>query len=116
MELRKFEIAFYGIEWHIGSYDYNEENDKDTPLKGLIKPMTTVKDGKIAYLFDLFAPSQDECQNAKNFKEFGEICEFNHFDTNVGRVIKTFQGTFIDALNYVRENFKADESERAGER
>lgn len=104
MELREFEIAFYGIEWHISSFNYDEKFTKS--IKGLYKPIITTQESKITYIFDVFAPSDDEINECKKHKEFGEICEFNFFDSTTNKYKEKFQGTFIDALEYIKANFK----------
>ncbi|WP_297575904.1 hypothetical protein [uncultured Campylobacter sp.] len=104
MELREFEITFYGIEWHIASFNYYEKLKKS--IKGLYKPITMTQDNKITYIFDVFAPSDDEINECKKYKEFGEICEFNFFDSATNKYKEKFRGTFIDALEYIKENFK----------
>ncbi|MDY6120416.1 MAG: hypothetical protein SPI03_03630 [Campylobacter sputorum] len=107
MEYRQFEIAFYGIEWHIALYNYDEKKDGGVPLKGVIKPIVTTKDNKIAYIFDVFNPSDDEIEDCKKYKIFSEICEFNFFDSVTGKYTDKFQGTFIDALKYIQQNYEA---------
>lgn len=104
MEYRKFEIAFYGIEWHISSFNYDEKLTKS--IKGLYKPIITTQENKITYIFDVFAPSDDEINECKKHKEFDEICEFNFFDSTTNKYKDKFQGTFIDALEYIKANFR----------
>lgn len=99
MENRKFTIEFYGIEWFIEAPDYDE--DKSKGLK-IIKPITSVIDGKIVQIFDIFTPLKEDIDEAKEYKEFYEICDFEVLANG-----HKFTGTFIDALEYIKANFKA---------
>lgn len=55
------------------------------------------KDKKIIYLFDIY-PRVEDIELAKDDIRFQEVCNFTHNN-------KTFKGTFIDALEYVKEKF-----------
>lgn len=98
MENRKFTIEYIGIEWFIEAFDYNK--DKAKGLK-IIAPITSTIDGKIAQIFDIFTPSKEEINKAKEYKEFYEICDFEVLESG-----HKFTGSFIDALEYIRVNFK----------
>ncbi|AVK80943.1 hypothetical protein CFT13S00388_02205 [Campylobacter fetus subsp. testudinum] len=97
MENRKLIIEFLGIEWFIEIPDYD---DKVTKGLGIIAPITSVKNGKIARIFDIFAPETECINEAKEHKEFYEICDFEVPQTN-----HKFTGTFIDALEYIKDTF-----------
>ncbi|WP_162166916.1 hypothetical protein [Campylobacter fetus] len=97
MENRKLIIGYYGIEWDIKVPGYDE--DKADVLK-IIKPITSVMDGKIVEIFDILTPHKEDIDDAKEYKEFYEICDFEVPQTN-----HKFTGTFIDALEYIKDTF-----------
>ncbi|ALV24400.1 hypothetical protein CIG2463D_0823 [Campylobacter iguaniorum] len=97
MENRKFNIEYLGIEWFIEVSNYDK--DKTKGLK-IISPITSVIDGKIAQVFDILTPQQEDIEEAKEYKEFYEICDFEVLSNG-----HKFSGTFIDALEYIRANF-----------
>ena len=98
MENRKFTIEYIGIEWFIEALNYDK--DKAKGLK-IIAPITSTIDGKIAQIFDIFTPSKEEINKAKEYKEFYEICDFEVLESG-----HKFTGSFIDALEYIKANFK----------
>ncbi|WP_096022291.1 hypothetical protein [Campylobacter lanienae] len=93
MENRKFAIGYGGIEWDIEAFDYNEDKSKRVKI---IAPITSTIDGKIAQIFDIFTPSKEEINKAKEYKEFYEICNFEVLANG-----HKFTGSFIDALEYI---------------
>ncbi|AHE94373.1 hypothetical protein GZ989_003905 [Campylobacter fetus] len=97
MENRKFNIEYLGVEWFIEAPSYDE--DKAKKLK-IIAPITSVIDGKIAQIFDILTPQQEDIEEAKKYKEFHEICDFEVLSNGY-----KFTGTFIDALEYIKANF-----------
>ena len=98
MENRKFTIEYLGIEWFIQAPNYDESKAKGLKI---IAPITSVIDGKIAQIFDIFTPSKEDIDEAKEYKEFYEICDFEVLANG-----HKFSGTFIDALEYIKANFK----------
>lgn len=98
MENRKFTIEYLGIEWFIEAPDYNKDKAKGLEI---IAPITSTIDGKIAQIFDIFTPSKEEINQAKKYKEFYEICDFEVLASG-----HKFTGSFIDALEYIKANFK----------
>ncbi|WP_162165593.1 hypothetical protein [Campylobacter fetus] len=98
MENRKFVIEFYGIEWFIEVPNYD---DKGTKGLGIVAPITSLKEGKIARIFDILTPGTEDIDEAKEYKEFHEICDFEVVSNG-----HKFTGTFIDALEYIKANFK----------
>lgn len=98
MENRKFNIEYLGIEWFIEALNYDK--DKAKRLK-LIAPITSIIDGKIAQIFDILTPSKQDIDEAKEYKEFYEICDFEVLANGY-----KFTGSFIDALEYIKANFK----------
>ena len=104
MENRKFNIEYLGIEWFIEALNYDK--DKAKRLK-LIAPITSTIDGKIAQIFDILTPSKEDIDEAKEYKEFYEICDFEVLANGY-----KFTGSFIDALEYIKANFKVVDDER----
>ncbi|EAK0814759.1 hypothetical protein A0W75_03250 [Campylobacter fetus] len=97
MENRKFVIEFYGIEWFVDLPSHID--DGDSGLK-IIQPITRIRDKRIVRIFDIFTPSKENIDEAKEYKEFYEICDFE-----VSPNGHKFTGTFIDALEYIKDNF-----------
>ena len=104
MENRKFNIEYLGIEWFIEALNYDK--DKAKGLK-IIAPITSTIDGKIAQIFDILTPSKQDIYESKEYKEFSEICDFEVLSNGY-----KFTGTFIDALEYIKANFKVVDDER----
>ncbi|WP_086246439.1 hypothetical protein [Campylobacter vicugnae] len=104
MENRKFNIEYLGIEWFIEALNYDK--DKAKGLK-IIAPITSTIDGKIAQIFDILTPSKQDIDEAKEYKEFYEICDFEVLESG-----HKFTGTFIDALEYIKANFKVADDAR----
>ncbi|MBE2984662.1 hypothetical protein CCAL9344_01350 [Campylobacter sp. RM9344] len=108
--MRKFNIniGFHknvAFDWEIrlnGLDDYNDMKQLGYKFFAVLK---ATADKKIAYVFDVFTPKDKDMNEVKKHKEFSEICEFVH--TADGKERANFQGTFIDALNYIKDNFKA---------
>lgn len=98
MELRKFDIEFDSFlgEWHINLKGYN--GDKIGNYSRLISPIIHIENSQIVHIFNSFI-SDKTIKNANNDKLMQEVCEFRHEDYK-------FSGTFIDALEYIKENFK----------
>ena len=57
MENRKFNIEFIGIEWFIEVFNFE---NKQTEKLDIISPITSVKNGEILQLFDIFTPSDKD--------------------------------------------------------
>ncbi|AGZ81521.1 hypothetical protein A0Y14_08020 [Campylobacter fetus] len=97
MENRKFTIEFYEIEWFIDLQSHIDNGDSQLDI---IQPITKTRDKRIARIFDIFAPETEYIDKAKEYKEFYEICDFEVPQTN-----HKFTGTFIDALEYIKDTF-----------
>ncbi|WP_162165621.1 hypothetical protein [Campylobacter fetus] len=97
MENRKFTIEFYEIEWFIDLQSHIDNGDSQLDI---IRPITKIRDKRIARIFDIFAPETECIDKAKEHKEFYEICDFEVPQTN-----HKFTGTFIDALEYIKDTF-----------
>ncbi|OCR95326.1 hypothetical protein [Campylobacter fetus] len=97
MENRKFTIEFYEIEWFIDLQSHIDNGDSQLDI---IRPITKIRDKRIARIFDIFAPETEYINEAKEYKEFYEICDFEVPQTN-----HKFTGTFIDALEYIKDTF-----------
>ncbi|OCR91816.1 hypothetical protein [Campylobacter fetus] len=97
MENRKFTIEFYEIEWFIDLQSHIDNGDSQLDI---IRPITKIRDKRIARIFDIFAPETECINEAKEYKEFYEICDFEVPQTN-----HKFTGTFIDALEYIKDTF-----------
>ena len=98
MENRKFTIEYIGIEWFI---ERQSDIDSGDSQLDIIRPITKIRDDKVVRIFDIFAPSYDAINQAKKYKEFYEICDFEVVSNGY-----KFTGTFIDALEYIKANFK----------
>ncbi|MDR2081301.1 MAG: hypothetical protein LBP54_05385 [Campylobacteraceae bacterium] len=87
--VRTLTIDIWGYEWDISSGLHGKQSEIE--LFGTIE----VKDNKIAYMtnYDIF---NREIKAAKEYDIFKEHCIFKHVDT-------VFEGTFIDAFNYIQE-------------
>ncbi|WP_057040897.1 hypothetical protein [Campylobacter fetus] len=96
MENRKLTIGSYGIEWAIKDPNHGDEAQG----LGIIAPITSVMGGKIVEIFDILTPYQEDIDEAKEYKEFYEICDFEVLSNG-----HKFTGTFIDALEYIKANF-----------
>ncbi|EAH8299632.1 hypothetical protein ABC405_000666 [Campylobacter fetus] len=97
MENRKLIIGYYGIEWDIKATNYDENRAKGLKI---VKPITSVMGGKIVEIFDILTPYQEDIEEAKEYKEFYEVCDFEVLSNG-----HKFTGTFIDALEYIKDNF-----------
>ena len=94
--LRKLKINIIpNVDFEI--IDEKIYNPKNCEYLGLFAKCR-VNSGKIAYIFDIF-PTAYYLDKAQKEPLFNEICEFTHEK-------HTFQGSFIDALEYIKENFK----------
>ena len=98
MENRKFTIECLGIEWFIESQFGIDNSDSQLDI---IRPITKIRDDKVVRIFDIFTPSKKDIDKAKEYKEFYEICDFEVLANG-----HKFSGTFIDALEYIKANFK----------
>ncbi len=96
MENRKFTIGYGGIEWDIceKNWEYHD-NKSDDKLNNLNK---VDENGVISYIFGIL-PVFDE---NPNYEKLSEICDFEVLANG-----HKFSGTFIDALEYIKANFKA---------
>lgn len=97
--IRTLELTFTPtIDWDIVDRKLYAKN---LPYVGLFAKGSTFKN-KIVYLFDI---SFVYLEKARRDKRYYEVCNFKHIDENSGEVVKQFQGTFIDALEYIEANF-----------
>ncbi|EAI8860030.1 hypothetical protein GZ989_007055 [Campylobacter fetus] len=95
MENRKFTIGYGGIEWDICEKNW-EYHDKKSDNN--INNLNRIDDnGKISYIFGIL-PVFDE---DRSYKKLNEICDFEVLASG-----HKFTGSFIDALEYIKANFK----------
>ena len=107
--VRDFLIWMDDVEWEIrevGLDDYTKLKWAGIEAFGNIR----VKNGKLAYVQDI-AIRDEYMEIVKKEKLFSEVCNFTHNDKSFVKNIaqkdgKKFQGTFIDALNYIKKEFK----------
>jgi hypothetical protein len=61
------------------------------------------KRGQITEIWDYFSA---DINDVKDDKSFQEVCDFEVYNSfvNKKKPIAVFEGTFIDALNYLNEN------------
>ncbi len=106
--VRDFLIWMDDVEWEIrevGLEDYTKLKWPGIDAFANIR----VKEGKLAYVHDISLRDED-IKRVKKEKLFSEICNFTHNDTKFLKNIaqkdgKKFQGTFIEALEYIKEVF-----------
>lgn len=105
MDYREFIIVYCpnGIEWHIilKEWEYKDGYSADISL-----PNRALKTGEIAFINDIFAPSAKDLDIYKKEHLLLETCNFIHIDDASSQTIKKFQGTFIDALEYIKDSFR----------
>ncbi len=115
--MREFNLYldFYNnkpIEWGVYERGYNLWDNKDYDKKRADKYLfatVCVRNGLIMGFFDV-SLSDDDIKISKNDKMMSEICEFSVFKND--KEITKFQGSFIDALEYIKANFKVVDDER----
>ncbi|MBE3607077.1 hypothetical protein CCAL13119_09085 [Campylobacter sp. RM13119] len=98
-----------GIEWGVYQKGYYLWDDKDYDKKRANKYMFggfCTKDSLIMGFFDI-SIDDDMIKTAKNDEIMQEICEFRVLINDTFK--ESFNGTFIDALNYIKRHFKPDE-------
>ena len=109
--VRDFLIWMDDVEWEIreiGLENYKELKGLDIDAFANIR----VKNGKLSYIQDISIRDED-IEKAKKEELFNEICNFTHNDKDFLKNVaskdgKSFKGTFIDALNYIK-NFNKKE-------
>ena len=85
-------------------YDVWAGNDYDKKRGKMYKfAAYCVKGGKFMGFFSSFVFDED-IKTAQSDKLMQEICEFEVLICNKPK--ETFNGTFVDALKYIKENFK----------
>ncbi len=90
---RTVEIEIYrDIEWFIEDKSMKANGDID------MFAVCDTADDKIVYAFDI-SVDNEMINEAKKDKRFLEVCKFRHED-------KEFVGTFIDALEYIKANWR----------
>ena len=84
------------IDWEIrqkGLDDYRPLRDHNIDAFGIVK----LKRGKLAYIYDIILDDK-AIEAAKKDKLFLEKCNFVYKN-------KSFKGTFIDALTFIKKEF-----------
>lgn len=104
MEKRKFIIKIWeDVDWEIKLFGSSQVNKKDIEIDAFA--IAKSDDNRISYLFDISVKDKD-LELASKSKIFLEECMFTHISYDGMKNIKQFEGTFIKALEYVKEEFK----------
>ena len=96
--------------WCISHSKIDDFSDFEVPniINELNFGQFNVKNGKIMWIYDPF-PIQDEvikkCQNLAMFENTAEF-RVSEFDGKKWVFKEAFKGSFINALLYIKENFK----------
>ena len=100
IDMRKLEIVGNNIEWQISVKDYDIWDGKYAEKENEKYKFATfcIENNQIMGMFDMDV-KDEVLEIAKNDPLMQEVCEFRHKNYK-------FQGTFIDALEYIKENFK----------
>jgi len=107
-DLRKFIIWFDDIEWEIrevGLDDYK----KFTSYHIILFANFRIRNNKIVYLQDINITDYD-IKKASKFNIFKEKCKFyinnsDYLENSIQNKSKNFEGSFIDALKYIKKYF-----------
>lgn len=103
MEQRKFILKTWeDVDWEISLVGVEEGNEKNIDIDAFAITKQN-KDG-ITYLFDIAVQDKDLELASKN-KMFLEECLFTHTSYDGSKNIKQFEGSFIDALQYIQKEF-----------
>ena len=97
--MREFKISIReNIDYEICLKGFNYDNSVYYDFKSevILGEQRAKKGEKIQYIYGANIPNEEYLQKEK---ELMEICEFTHKK-------HTFQGSFIEALKYINENFK----------
>ena len=96
-----------------------DEKGHETAKRGAKAPIVFggfgIDNGKISYILDLCAPSIEEIELLRKDERFLEQCVFrvlDSFDYPTDKEIASFEGTFIDALQWLNENASRIRKER----
>lgn len=105
MGKREFTIwIFEDIDWEIRLKGHSSK--KSECFIAAFAMAEINKTNEIVYLFDIGVNDKD-LELVKKDKRFDEICIFAHIESPLNeKIIKEFEGTFIDALKYVKEALK----------
>ena len=93
-------------EWWIykEGFDFKKQDDYQSFKNDYGFAKSGMKNGKIIYFFDIYARDND-IEKAKNDKLFLRKAKFKVLKNNKG--IKNFDGTFINALRYIKKVYNA---------
>ena len=108
MAKRQFLIYLFPAEWQMGvvGYDYRKDKDgKRLPAQKVVTfPIASTK-GKINAMRCMFILSEKDFKAIERDEAFQEVCDFTHMDPGSGEVLKTFEGTILEALRYTDKAF-----------
>lgn len=93
-----------GNGWSIESSIYEKGIAYDEELFGQFETI----DDKIVWIYDIKKPSDDDIQKCKTLDIFNTKKEFIVYalEKDEWQEQEKFSGTFIDALEYIKENFR----------
>lgn len=102
-----------------GLKSYNGENVLDDHGKDYLFGIQTIdSQGRINFLNDVSAPSQEQIDKIKTDDRFLEICDFTmeYADEKTKRKeVDRFTGTFVDALEYIRDHYFPNSLSKRGD-
>ncbi|GKH61202.1 hypothetical protein CE91St25_15380 [Campylobacter ureolyticus] len=98
--MRKLEIMANDVEWQISVKGYDIWDSKYAKKENEKYKFATfcIENNQIMGMFDMDV-KDEVLKIAKKDPLMQEICEFKHKDYK-------FKGSFIDALKYIKQNFK----------
>ncbi|MBR8466348.1 hypothetical protein KDE13_08380 [Campylobacter sp. faydin G-140] len=87
--------------------------ERGTAVKYELFAQFEALDGNITWIYDVLAPNDETIKACKDIAMFGSMREFFVYELNKNgdewSKKESFNGTFIDALNYIKRHFKTDE-------
>ncbi len=109
MEQKKREFTIWihkNTEWEIRFSKWSaplEPNGRPQLDVDAFAVRKRTEDGKIGYLFDMDVLDEDLLL-VKQDERFYERCIFIRISFDMQTVVEEFEGTFIDALEYIKRN------------
>lgn len=108
MAKRQFLIYLFPAEWQMGVVGFDEDKDDDDkrlPAQKIVTFPIASTEGKINAMSCMFTLSKKDFKAIERDEAFQEVCDFTHMDPGSGEVLKTFEGTILEALRYTDKAF-----------
>lgn len=106
-------VVYVGRDFVIRTREIDDVQGEEAECAWLFADFRT-QNGVITEIYDLTSPHKAMIAALQDDNRFHEACIFEVHDLYENAIVVTFEGTFIDALTYLKDNMRTiqDEGEK----